>query len=186
VSQVSPRTAAEPMAFTDAELVRGAIIAGLTFVLAAPIAMILLTVATTHYPRSLGISVFVILVATLVGGVPATLITVIAATPIARAVARGLRRERRPWPHLLTFGGLGAAASVVVSTIVGLLMWAANGGNTGPNPLTFIVPFGLLLAPVAAGSSAWGWWRASRRALARDTLTVGAGTEEVVGGRESA
>lgn len=175
MNPTSPRSATEPMAFTDAELVRGAVISGITFVLFAPLIMILLTVVTTHYPPSLGISVYVILVASLVGVVPATLITIIAATPVARAIGRALRRERRRWPHLLAFGGLGAVASVVVSTIVGLLMWSATGGNAGPNPLTFMVPFGLLLAPVAAGSAAWGWWRASRRALARDTVPEGEG-----------
>ncbi|MDQ2697562.1 MAG: hypothetical protein M3Y46_02080 [Actinomycetota bacterium] len=168
MNEVSPRTAAEPMTFTDAELVRGAVTAGLTFVLVAPLTMIVLTVATTRYPQSLGISVYVMLIVTLVGVAPSTLLTVVVATPIARAVGRALRRERRRWPHLLAFAGLGAVASVLASTIVGLLIWAASAGNTGPNPLTFTVPFGLLLAPLAAGSSAWGWWRASRRALAHD------------------
>jgi len=163
-----PRSADEPMAFTDAELARGAIITGVAFVLASPIVMIALTLATTHYPQSVGIWIYVILVATVVGIAPATLITVIACTPVARAIGRALRRERRRWPHLLAFAGLGAAASVVAAIVVGLAMWAASAGSHGPAPLTFTLPFGLLLAPVAAGSAAFGWWRASRRALTRD------------------
>jgi hypothetical protein len=166
------------MAFTDAELVRGAITAGVTFLLVTPLVMIVLTLATTHYPQSLGIAVYVILVATLVGVVPATLLTVIAATPVARAVARALRRERRRWPHLLAFAGLGAVASVAASTVAGLLMWAATAEPSGPIPLEFTLPFGLLLAPIAAASSAWGWWRTSRRALARDAAIEAQGEEE--------
>jgi hypothetical protein len=166
------------MAFTDAELVRGAISTGVTFVLLAPVLMIVLTLATTHDPQSLGIAIYVILVATFVGVIPFTLLTVVVATPVARAIGRALRRERRRWPHLLAFAGLGAVTSVLVSTVAGLLMWTATAEQGGPIPLEFTLPFGLLLAPIAAASSAWGWWRTSRRALARDAAIEAQGEEE--------
>jgi cation transport ATPase len=162
-----PRSDAEPMAFTDGELARGAITAGVTFVLVVPAATTLLVLLTTP-PQSLGISIYVVLIATLIGVAPATVLFVIAGAPLARAIGRALRRERRSWPHLLAFASLGAVASVLASLVVGLFMWAANAASTGPSPLSFTLPLGLLLAPIAAGSSAFGWWRASRRALTGD------------------
>lgn len=171
----SPRSANEPMAFTDAELLRGAFIAGLTFVLAAPLVAIVVTIASPHDPQTLGIAISVILIATLTALVPITVLTLIVMTPIARAIGRRLRREPRRWPHLLAFGGLGVVASAAASAVVGLLMWAATSGSTGANPLSVIAPIGLLLAPIAGGSAAWGWWRASRRALARDRVREAAG-----------
>lgn len=90
----SPRSANEPMAFTDAELLRGAFIAGLTFVLAAPLVAIVVTIASPHDPQTLGIAISVILIATLTALVPITVLTLIVMTPIARAIGRRLRRNR--------------------------------------------------------------------------------------------
>lgn len=166
-----PRTAEEPMAFTDGELVRGLITTGITFVVAVPLVFGSIVMATSSANEWM-LSLYIVAVASFVFIAPVTLVLLVLATPLARRIGHALRRERRRWPHLLAFAALGAVLCIVGSVLVGFTMWATNSGLASPNPIPVTATVGAMAAPLAAGSAAFGWWRTSRRALAADAARV--------------
>lgn len=167
VAEPNPRTPDAPMAFTSTELVHGAVAAGATFLVAAPV----LTIAamTILSPGTFAFAIMVVAFGTLLVLAPATVVMCIAFTPIARRIGRGLRGEPRRWPHLVAYGALGALASAVASVAVGAILGAfAVDGVRVLEGIAFVTPWGGMLAPVAGGSAALGWFLAARRALALD------------------
>lgn len=172
----SPRTAEAPMAFTTSELVGGVITAAVAFNIAAPVLTI--AVAAIADPRYVGFAAYVVLFAWFLVVAPSTLVMCLAFTPLARVIGRAMRAEARRWPHLLVYAGLGATASVAASILAGLVIGALSGGGarTIGDGIAFLFPWGGILAPIAAGSAAVGWYRAWRRAIAADRRAVDAPT----------
>jgi len=82
----------------------------------------------------------------------------LAGGPLAWLLGLTLRRVRAIWPHLLAFAVLGAAVGGTTAWVATTVMSGTSAG------LGLTVP----AAVVTAGSVVFGWWRASRRALADD------------------
>jgi hypothetical protein len=168
-SEPNPRTPEAPMAFTSWELVRGLLIAGVSFDLAVP--ALALVVMWVSAPGQLWFTVYVLVVGML-AIVPSTLLTVVSLTPVVRAIGRRLRGETRRWPHLLSYAVLGAGASIAASLVVGLAIGVTSGTGQPLAAAGFTVPVGVALAPVAAGAAALGWHLTVRYALAEDRAHI--------------
>ncbi|MFT4285336.1 MAG: hypothetical protein QM598_10940 [Protaetiibacter sp.] len=181
VAEPNPRTPDAPMAFTSTELTGGVIAAGVSFTLAAP-ALVLLVAAILDV-RSFGFALMIVIYGSLLVLIPATVVMCFAFAPIARLAGRALRRETRRWPHLLVYAALGAAASIVAGVAVGAIFGALSvDGARVLEGIAFVGPWGGMLAPVAAGSAAFGWFRAARRALAADRRAAAAPETETAPG----
>jgi len=141
---VSPRTDAEPMAFTGREFFRGAVAAWIR-------AMILTTFAWTMCTGGLGI-----IFATPIVVVAASAATVLFAV-LAWALGRALRRVRRIGIHLLLFAVLGALIGGATTAGYSLSTAGMLGGVT---PLLYVVN-----AICGAAAVALGWRRAASHAL---------------------
>lgn len=173
VAEPNPRTPDAPMAFTSTELIHGVVATGATFLVAAPVLTIVgMTILS---PGTFVFAIMVVVYGTLLVLVPATVVMCVALTPIARRIGRGLRGEARRWPHLVAYGALGALASGVASVAVGAILGAFPvDGVRVLEGIAFVTPWGGMLAPVAAGSAALGWYLAARRALASDRRAAAA------------
>lgn len=135
------------MKFTRSEFVRGAIAAWVWFLILHQVALIPLR----------GYGVFA-LYATLPWSVGALLL----GSPVAYALAFGLRRQPRVIRHLLAFTTLGLAVGTV-ATLVALWLPAWGIPSEGLDPW-----LGVLVAVSAGPAVALGWWHTARRSLATD------------------
>lgn len=147
VTTGSPRTEAEPMAFTREEFLRGVFAAGGWFLLIDTVLNIYLMV---------GVLLVVVVAAFW------TAIAALAFGPVAHAIGRGLRRTSALRVHLLAFAGLGLVVGVVM-TVIAL---SAFGG--GPWNLVWDGWFSYMFAThVVAATVAvpLGWWHTARKAL---------------------
>jgi hypothetical protein len=159
------RTAEKPLAFTDAELLRGGFTAWVVF-------MVLLVIGeTVHlamlYPRSalesapehlLGL-LFVLLMIALVGGVVAAFVVPFGIA-IVLPIALALRRVRSARVHLAVYALLGAALG-------GAYLVAFRGGR----PFDPVIPWDyFVVIPAASATLAipLAWWWTARRALRID------------------
>ena len=143
-SLMSPRTAAEPMAFTGAEFFRGVAAAW-------GWAMLLPTLVYASMFGGAGVAGVIFVVPT------ATAATVLFAVT-AWSLGRALRRSPRVGVHMISFAALGAAIGVAATA--GYLL-SANGriGNSFDTVL-FVVN-----AACGAAAVAHGWRFTARRAL---------------------
>lgn len=146
MTESSPRTAAEPFAFTRTEFWNGALSAWLWFLLLASVAwMILLgpyagVAALYVVPWSMGA-------------------TLVFATP-AHFLGRALRRDVRTPVHLAAFAALGA----VVGAATTVLLFAVDPSLQQAMGAT-VIAVNLATSTIAVPV---GWWRAARRALRSD------------------
>lgn len=161
---LSPRTVDEPMAFTAEELVGGVLRGAGIFAVAAPV----LTIAAVFifFPESAPSSAAVVVMVWFVVVLPAALVAALVFTPVARAVGWRLRRERRRWPHLLSYGALGACAAVVAGAAAGLVIGGLAGAPFAAIASTTSIA--AIYAPVAAVSTSLGWYLRMRSALRAD------------------
>lgn len=151
------------MAFTSWEMMRGLLIAGVSFNLAVP--ALALTVMGLFAPGQLWFTAYVLAIAML-ALVPSTLLALLALTPAVRAIGRRLRSETRRWPHVLSYAALAAGASIAASLFVGLAIGATSGTGQPLAAIGFTVPAGIVLAPLASGAAALGWHLTVRYAQA--------------------
>ena len=164
-AEANPRSAKTPMAFTSWEMVRGLLVAGLSFTIAVPTLAVLASFA--YAPGQLWFTLYVLFVGML-AVVPSTVLALISLTPAVRAIGRRLSSETRHWPHVLSYTALAVGASIVASLFVGLAIGLTTGTGDPVAPLAFTVPVGIVLAPLAAGAAAFGWYSTMRHALADD------------------
>lgn len=144
----SPRTPAEPMAFTRAEFWRGAYAAWWMYL----IALVICCVASGG-----GYGVAAVPYALLIGG-PIALVAMYVFSPLAYVLGRSLRRVSAPGCHLLLFGMLGLITGVATMGVFGLV------GGLPPGSGAF---FWIFAAP-AGLTVPFGWWFTARQALRRD------------------
>ena len=163
------RTPDEPMAFTPAELWRGARNAWCIFMMLMLGGLVLMIVVSMPFSGGAALSAL-ILVAFAVGyagviGGGIGLIVMLAGAPLAGMLGRALRREPRVRAHLMAYGALGLLLGGL--TVCGALMIGAVPANAfAANPLV------LIIACSAAVSVPLGWWSSARRALREDRGTT--------------
>lgn len=138
---VSPRTEAEPMAFTSWEFIRGAVTAWWLFL---PI------LAVLHLFLGLGSLIVV------VNALPWSLGALIVFSPAAWLLGRMLRRTARVGIHLLAFAAIGAAIGAA-TTGVAVAVNEYDGIDTAPLSALHIT--------AATIAVALGWRSTARRAL---------------------
>ncbi|MDJ1115430.1 hypothetical protein [Microbacterium dauci] len=144
---VSPRTAAEPMAFTGAEFRRGATEAWGWYLLSVVVCSVMYGLIAIPIA--------------LLWATPVSLAATLVWAPIAYALGLALRRTRAIAVHLAAFTLLGGVAGVVTM----LLFLAATGDIDMANGWLWLYgPFAL--TPTLAVPFAW--WRTARRALRSD------------------
>ena len=143
----SVRTAAEPMAFTNGEFLRGAVTAWLLFVAFDAVAF-----GTLFFPSGL------MLVA--VVAAPVSFLALLVFAMPAWWLGRSLRRQRRVAVHLTVFAGFGLVVALL-STAAYFLMATGTVSVESASLL-------LWLPNVVAGVSATllGWRRGARAVLA--------------------
>ena len=146
---VSPRTAAEPTAFTGLEFFRGL---WLAFLWATGLISLAWTVAA--FPYGLYSLMWV---------VPAAGAAAIVFAAPAWLLGQLLRRVRPLRWHVIAFATLGAVVGVV--TTLAFLAWSGGPGPYIGGPLNVIYAINVSLSAAAV---ALGWWRAARRALRDD------------------
>jgi signal transduction histidine kinase len=150
MTETSPRTQTEPMAFTRTEFWRGATSAWLWFI---PLSLA---------PWTIFFGPYAVIAAMYV--VPWSIgAALVFATP-AYLLGRALRRIPRMPVHLLAFASLGAAVGVA-TTVVLFAVDPSLGQAMGAAILT---------VNTAASTAAVtiGWWRSARRALRSDVVPV--------------
>jgi len=155
MSELSPRTDAEPMAFSRSEFWRGAcgaLVWYLVGVAAVGLYWVLIAGAA---------GVMILLYTVMVAGVTAALSFLLSA-PLAWLLGQRLRRVASTSVHLLGFTCLGAIVGIVT---VGAFWWLAG-------PDTWILPALWPYAAVAVVAVPWAWWRTSARALRADRLRM--------------
>lgn len=157
ITRGSPRTAAEPMAFTWREFRRGALTAWGVFNVLAPVVIAALTVVIESPTGSAGAAVYVLVFAPLLLVPISFAALVVLGAPLAYALGRGLRRTASEGAHLAAFVALGA----VVGATAGAIVLTAFRLEWSPWAI-------LLCAAVTAFPVAFGWWHARRRALQDD------------------
>lgn len=160
---VSPRTAEEPMAFTRAELGRGAFLAWCTFMILLLGFFVVVAIAAAtgrllsgdpfNVLSELYISMAVIAYAGLVGG-SVGFVAMLAGTPLAWLIGRALRRVRHIGIHLLSFTAFGALAGLGVAGIFSVV----NLGALHLAPVLWLLP---IMTAIAVPT---GWWLTVRRA----------------------
>ena len=174
----SPRTPKRPMAFTAAELSRGAVWAWLSFLILLTSLFVVPTlislVASLWSPASLdglpptggamlgGLQYLIIVL--VIGGTISGLVTLVAA-PLAGAIGRRLAGTRPAWIHASAYLLLGAVVGGAVGLGIGALV-------TRESPYTLV--FAGLGAGLTAPAAVAGWWITMRKALRDDRRERGA------------
>lgn len=164
--ELKVRTAERPMAFTRAELWRGARNTWYVFMVLMNLGLVLMMVFAALFFGN-GIFELPILLAFTLGyaivfGGGISLIVMIAGAPIAGLVGKALQRESRILVHLLVYAALGLLIAVLAVIAVALLFGATAIQYLGQNPIILIV------AGSATAAVPLGWWMTTRRALRED------------------
>lgn len=158
---VSPRTTAEPMAFSRDELTSGGLCVWVTYVI-----LLLVTLTVTLIVASLisggdGLSLqslaylpLVLITAALVGG-GISFVAMLIGLPLAWLIGRALRRESSVVVHLIAYAALGAAVGTAA-----LLLLSTTAWGTFLAPASFL---GLVIAMPAVIAVPLGWWRNFKR-----------------------
>ncbi|MBO9626748.1 MAG: hypothetical protein J7484_10275 [Microbacterium sp.] len=162
----SPRTAAEPMAFTNDELMRGGLWAWAYFLLLLVLGMGVLSGLTaidssSADPGTAVTSFLLFAVVALIIGAPVSLILMPVGVMLAKPLGHLLRRTRRMSVHVVVYAALGAAVGFgYIAIFRGDRLWA---------PLA--IWDGIILVPAIAVAVAvpLGWWHTARRALDEDS-----------------
>lgn len=160
------RTANEPMAFTPAELWRGARNTWCVFMALMVSGLILMMVISTALVGNGALSLpiliaFTVGYASVIGG-GVSLIVMIAGAPVAGLIGKSLRREPRVRVHLLVYSLLGLSIGALTVIVSALLLDTGRIQDLLRNPLILIVACSATLAiPL-------GWWASARRALRED------------------
>ncbi|MBN9177197.1 MAG: hypothetical protein J0I43_07505 [Microbacterium sp.] len=165
---VSPRSDADPMAFTGREFFRGAVSAWIW-------AMSLTTIVWTVCTGGIGIAVALPIV------VPAASAATVLFAVLAWTLGRALRRVRRVGIHLLLFALLGALVGAATTAGYSLL---DAGGLTGFAPMLYVVNVSCGAVAVALGwrsaaSRALGWSEPLPRPASRSLADLSVGTDVV-------
>lgn len=162
----SPRTASEPMAFTDEELLRGACSAWVIF-------MALLLIGTTasitpgivaegwspSLLTGIGFVLLLDLYVLVIGGILSAIVMALGLV-IAKPLGLLLRRVRPLWAHLLAYTALGFAIAIgYVAIIRSLGMLSASSTLD----LLFLIPAFAVVIAVPLG-----WWRTAHLSLRED------------------
>ncbi len=162
----SPRTAEEPMAFTNDELLRGGLWAWAYFLLLLVLGMGVLSglmaIDTgTADPGSVVISFLLFAVVALMIGAPVSLILLPVGVMLAKPLGHLLRRTRRVSVHVVVYAALGTAVGFGYVAIF-------RAGNLWA-PL--MIWDGVILVPAIAVAVAvpLGWWHTARRARDEDS-----------------
>jgi hypothetical protein len=153
VPTASPRTQAEPMAFTFSEFLLGVSAACVAFFPLVGLANLLI-----------GSGVVIVIVLS-VAAVP---VAALVFGPLAHLLGRTLRFTRRTAVHLAAFAALGLVVGVVTTSVVLLVM---SSGRAFAAPDFWTPPTIWLFAPTvlaATGAVPSGWWCAAHRALRGD------------------
>jgi hypothetical protein len=147
IAAASPRTDAEPMAFSRSELLRGAMGAWGWY---------LLSVA------ALSVIWIPALPIVMVYATPVSLLAVLVWSPFASMLGTALRRVRRIAIHVIAFGLFGAVVGI---TTMSVFFSAMSGFDDASwSGAVFFAPYAL--TPMF--TVPFAWWRAARRALRSD------------------
>lgn len=150
----SPRTTAEPMAFTRAEFVRGAIAAWVLFLLLHQFVLLF------------RVSYFGFLA--LYWTFPWSVAMLLLGSPVAYALGRALRRQARVVWHFLAFTVLGLVVGAAgTAGAIWIPVWNVDAQRLGDDG-----SLAVLVAVSAAPAVALGWWFTAGRALALDRGAV--------------
>lgn len=155
-------TAAEPMAFSGVEVVKGAIWTWLSFMVVLEMGMAIYMIVQTSEATSetfLAGAYFAVLVlgyVAIYGGLVSLLATIVL-TPVAWVIGRMLRRQRSLGLHLLVYTALGCTVAALVIAVI-----SGFGGDI-PSALKDPVVAIVLIATVTCVPT--GWWLAARGAL---------------------
>lgn len=162
----SPRTASEPMAFTNDELLRGACSAWVIF-------MALLLIGTTasitpgimsegwspSLLTGIGFVLLLDLYVLVIGGILSAIVMALGLV-IAKPLGLLLRRVRPLWAHLLAYTALGCAIAIgYVAIIRSLGMLSASSTLD----LLFLIPAFAVVIAVPLG-----WWSTAHLSLRED------------------
>lgn len=162
----SPRTPAEPMAFTGAELVRGAVSAWVIFMTMLLLSTTITAAAYSSFPGwgspgTLLPSVLIVDAAALIiGGVVSALVTVLG-TLLAHRLGSLLRHEASLRVHVAIFTALGVGVGKTYVLVLLLMQIPQSVGVLGA-PLAFPAVLVALAVPL-------GWWYTAWRALLEDS-----------------
>ncbi len=148
MSEPSPRTDAEPMAFTRAEFWSGAVSAWMWFV---PLAMLPWVVMLGPYSP-----------VALLYIVPWSLGAVVVFFVPAFVLGQALRRQPRVPVHLVAFAALGLLIGASTTAVV-----FAVDGHLGETAGSTVLAVNLAASAIAVPT---GWWRSARRAAGRHAL----------------
>lgn len=152
----SPRTTAEPMAFTRDELLGGALRTWALFVVLFVGCLLVALVGASwgSGASAIGFVVIVVGYAALICAVIAAFATVVL-IPAIWLLGRALRRERHLAVHLSVYTILGAAVAAAAAASAHLI------GRGHPGLTMAVAAAALVAVPL-------GWWLTARTALRRD------------------
>ncbi|MGL3150643.1 hypothetical protein ACSS7Z_09785 [Microbacterium sp. A82] len=157
MTEVSPRTVEEPMAFTDGEFRQGAFAAWISFMLLLVSMLIVTAVLNSGLPWGppLAMITLYLMFGVPVGGAVSAVVTLIAA-PILRLIARRLARSPRIIVHVAVYTAFGVLLGFVVLS-AGVLI------TRGSFAYVFSTWFPAMVATMCALSVVSGWaWTARR------------------------
>lgn len=146
MSDGSPRTSTEPMAFTRTEFLGGALRAWLWAV-----ALLIAAWTAIIFPGGMIAAIYVL---------PASVAALVVFVAPAWGLGRALRRVARVRTHVLSFAAFGG----VIGACAGLV-FRASTGYSGPFFDGFLAFFLAVNTVASAAAVALGWWGAARRAL---------------------
>ncbi|MBS1672601.1 MAG: hypothetical protein JSS74_01380 [Actinobacteria bacterium] len=183
VQATSPRTPERPMAFTNAELRRGALWTWLTFVILLALLFVMLALRTAliaapvqgsltgidaeasraSVGAALWGAILTVIVVTMIGGTVSGLMTLMV-RPLAGRLGTRMAGVRPFWKHLLAHGLLGAVAGAVTGAALTALLFSSALATALPTIL-FVALIASALTGVAAAT---GWAITARHALRDD------------------
>jgi uncharacterized protein YacL len=161
MSTFSPRTAAEPMAFSRSDFRRGAFASWICFMVLLIVALVVPAILNSGLPWGPPWTMIALylMFGVPIGGVVSAIVVLVTAPALLR-VSRRLAKTSRISVHVVVYASFGAILGLVIATM-GVLLARGDVGYSFSTGFPWIVAAMCALSVV----SGWGWtvWRQRRR-----------------------